>query len=60
MAYVAHHPRFRASVFHADRWRDAFARYRAGIDGTWAASLVFGVIVTLSALVFLVPMAIWP
>jgi hypothetical protein len=63
MAYVAHHPTDHAVPPHVEWRRNAIARSRAGIrariDGTWVASLVFGVLVTVSALVFLVPMLIW-
>jgi hypothetical protein len=63
MADIAHHPPYRPPArapAREDQWREAVAAYRAGINGTWVASFLFGLIVTLSALVFLVPMAIWP
>ena len=59
MAYVTHHPPYRPPVLRADWRRNAIAKYVAGIDGQWLVSFAFGAIVTVSALIFLVPMVIW-
>jgi hypothetical protein len=58
MAYVAHHPPYRAPALRGDTWQ----RTRSGasrITGQQVTSFVFGMVVILTSLVFLVPMLIW-
>jgi hypothetical protein len=58
MAYVGHHPDYRVPPGRAG-WRETRAHRFEGIDGLWLTSFAFGAIVTLSALVFLVPMLLF-
>jgi hypothetical protein len=59
MAYVTHQPPYRPLAQRPEWGRNAKAKHGTGIDGQWLVSFAFGAIVMLSALVFLVPMAIW-